>query len=190
VIPILSQPNPVKITLSSHLCPCLSSSLFPHAICTRSLYVVLFFHAFYIPCPSHPPWLDYSNYTLRRVQDMKFLLYSFLQSLLISALFRPNILLSTLFSNTPVYAPPLMSETTLHNHTEPQAKLCFVYTQMVTTTSHLQKTVIPCILNIGSDVLWRHNVNNMQVTRRRDNKQLWKERKSKYWCENRKLFDR
>jgi hypothetical protein len=22
----------------------------------------------YIPCPSHPPWLDHSNYTCRRVQ--------------------------------------------------------------------------------------------------------------------------
>jgi hypothetical protein len=26
-----------------------------------------------MPCPSHPPWLDHSNYTWRRVQVMKFL---------------------------------------------------------------------------------------------------------------------
>jgi hypothetical protein len=25
----------------------------------------------YVPCPSHPPWLEYSNYTWRRVQVMK-----------------------------------------------------------------------------------------------------------------------
>jgi hypothetical protein len=24
-----------------------------------------------MPCPSHPPWLDHSNYTLRRAQVMK-----------------------------------------------------------------------------------------------------------------------
>jgi hypothetical protein len=37
-----------------------------------------------LPCPSHPPWLDHSNYTWRRGQVMKL----------------PNILLNTLFSNT------------------------------------------------------------------------------------------
>jgi hypothetical protein len=25
----------------------------------------------YMPCPFHPPWLDHSNYTWRRVQVMK-----------------------------------------------------------------------------------------------------------------------
>jgi hypothetical protein len=28
-------------------------------------------------CPCHPPWLDYSNYTWRRVQVMKFLIKQF-----------------------------------------------------------------------------------------------------------------
>jgi hypothetical protein len=27
-------------------------------------------HSCYMPCPSHPPWLDHSNYTWRRVQVM------------------------------------------------------------------------------------------------------------------------
>jgi hypothetical protein len=27
-----------------------------------------------MPCPSHPSWLDYSNYTWRRVQVMKLLI--------------------------------------------------------------------------------------------------------------------
>jgi hypothetical protein len=27
-----------------------------------------------MPCPSHPPWLDHTNYTCRRVQVMKFLI--------------------------------------------------------------------------------------------------------------------
>jgi hypothetical protein len=28
-----------------------------------------------MPCPSHPPWLDHSNYTWRRVQPMKLNTY-------------------------------------------------------------------------------------------------------------------
>jgi hypothetical protein len=28
----------------------------------------------YMPCPSHPPSLDHSNYTWRRVQVMKLLI--------------------------------------------------------------------------------------------------------------------
>jgi hypothetical protein len=28
----------------------------------------------YMPCPSHPPWFDHSNYTWRRVQVMKLLI--------------------------------------------------------------------------------------------------------------------
>jgi hypothetical protein len=30
-----------------------------------------------MPCPSHPPWLDHSNYTWRRVQVMKLLITQF-----------------------------------------------------------------------------------------------------------------
>jgi hypothetical protein len=31
----------------------------------------------YTPCPSHPPWLDHSNYTWRRVQVMKLVVMQF-----------------------------------------------------------------------------------------------------------------
>jgi hypothetical protein len=31
----------------------------------------------FVPCPSHPAWLDHSNYTCRRVQVMKFLIMQF-----------------------------------------------------------------------------------------------------------------
>jgi hypothetical protein len=54
----------------------------------------------YMTCPSHPSRLDHSNYTWRRVQAMKLLICSFLQSPVTSSLFGPNILLNTLFSNT------------------------------------------------------------------------------------------
>jgi hypothetical protein len=30
-----------------------------------------------MPCPSHPPWLDHSNYICRRVQVMKLLIMQF-----------------------------------------------------------------------------------------------------------------
>jgi hypothetical protein len=50
-------------------------------------------------CQSHPPWLDHSDYVWR-VQVMKLSLCSFFQSPITSSLFGPNILLSTLFSNT------------------------------------------------------------------------------------------
>jgi hypothetical protein len=50
-----------------------------------------------MPSPSHP-LIVHSNYTWRRVQVMK--LCSFIQPPITSSLFGPNILPSTLFSNT------------------------------------------------------------------------------------------
>jgi hypothetical protein len=34
-------------------------------------------HSCYMPCPSHPPSLDHSNYVWRGVQVMKFLIMQF-----------------------------------------------------------------------------------------------------------------
>jgi hypothetical protein len=52
----------------------LFTSGFPHqyTICSP-----LHLHSCYMPCSSHPPWLDYSNYSWRRVQVMKFLIMQF-----------------------------------------------------------------------------------------------------------------
>jgi hypothetical protein len=33
-----------------------------------------YIYSWYMPCPSHPPWLDHSNYTWWRVQVMKLLI--------------------------------------------------------------------------------------------------------------------
>jgi hypothetical protein len=58
-------------------------------------------HSYFMPCPSHPPWLDHSNYVWRGVQVMKLLIMQFSPiSFYIIPLRSKNILLSTLFSNT------------------------------------------------------------------------------------------
>jgi hypothetical protein len=44
-----------------------------------------------MPCPSHPPWLDHSNYTWGRVKLWSSSLCSFLQPPVTSSLFGPNM---------------------------------------------------------------------------------------------------
>jgi hypothetical protein len=86
-VPILSKTNPVHIThptsprsiliLSIHLRLGLPSGSFPLAfppiIYKRSSSP----HSCYMVRPSHPPRLNYSNYTWRRVQITKFLVIQF-----------------------------------------------------------------------------------------------------------------
>jgi hypothetical protein len=43
----------------------------------RPICIPLRPNSFYMPCPSHPPSLDHSNYALRRVQVMKLLIMQF-----------------------------------------------------------------------------------------------------------------
>jgi hypothetical protein len=56
-------------------------------------------HSCYMPCPSHPPSLDHSNYVWRGVLVMKVLIMQFPPISCHISLFGPNILLSTRFSN-------------------------------------------------------------------------------------------
>jgi hypothetical protein len=57
-------------------------------------------HSCYMPCLSHPLWLDHSNYVWQEVKVMKLLIMQFPPISVTSHLFGPNILLSILFSNT------------------------------------------------------------------------------------------
>jgi hypothetical protein len=69
-----------------------------------------------VPCQSHPPWLDHSNYTWRRVQVIKLPLWSFLQppTLHPSSV---NIFSSAPYPQTPsVCVPSLVSKTKFHTY--------------------------------------------------------------------------
>jgi hypothetical protein len=53
-----------------------------------------------MPCPSHPPSLDHSDYILEEYKLLSSSLCTVLQPSIISSLFGPNILLRILFWNT------------------------------------------------------------------------------------------
>jgi hypothetical protein len=102
LVPILSQINPVYTTPSyiskvhfNIILPSTSSGLFLSGFPTKILHEVPTPHACYMPCPSHPPWLDHSNYIWRRVQVTELLILSFLQHPTTLSLFGPNIFPTT-----------------------------------------------------------------------------------------------
>jgi hypothetical protein len=83
------------LILSTHLHLCISSGIFPSGFPS----IPLRSNACCMPCPSPPPWIYHSNYTLWRVKVMKLLIMLFSPISRHFIFFGPNILHSALFSN-------------------------------------------------------------------------------------------
>jgi hypothetical protein len=82
------------LRLSYHLRLGHLTGIFPSHFPTKTPYALLFSP---MPCPSHPPWL---GLFAEECEVRNSSLSSFLQPPIMSSLFSPNILLSTLFSVT------------------------------------------------------------------------------------------
>jgi hypothetical protein len=119
------QPTSTRsiLILSTHLRLGLPNRLLPSGFPTNNLFVPLLPHSCYMPRPSHYPRLDHSDDTWWRVQEYNSSLRSFLHSPVTSSLFGPNILFSTLFSNTPSLCFFLHIKTKFHTRAEQQSKL-------------------------------------------------------------------
>jgi hypothetical protein len=88
-------PRLISIVITSyHLRLILPTVLFPSGFPTKT--VTVRFHSCYMPCPSHPPCLDYSNC----ITSYENPHYAFFLNLITSSLFGQIILLGTLFANT------------------------------------------------------------------------------------------
>jgi hypothetical protein len=77
----LLQTHPISLRSiliwSPHLRLGLPSGLFPLGFPTKILYAFLFSSYVLMPCASHPPYLDHSNYIWRTVRVMKLLTMKF-----------------------------------------------------------------------------------------------------------------
>jgi hypothetical protein len=94
------------------------------------IYIPLLRNSCYVPCQSHPR-LNHSNYTWRSSS-----LCSFLQSPVTSSHFGPNILLSTLFSNT---LSPVRSNCLKNSWTSISKDFCFRINSELEQTGNLTR---------------------------------------------------
>ena len=81
-------------------------------------------------CPDHLVLLDMFTQIIfgEECRSVTSSLFSFLYSPVTSSLLDPNVLLSTLFSNTLAYFPPSMWAPMFHTHTKTAGKITFQYT--------------------------------------------------------------
>ena len=105
-VPILSQLNPVKTStshwLKNYFNIILPRGLFPSGFPTKTLYTPLL-SPIRATCPTHLILLDFITRTIfcEQYRSLSSSLCNFLHSPVTSSLLDPNILLNTLFSNTP-----------------------------------------------------------------------------------------
>ena len=112
------------LLLSSHLHLGLPSDFFPSGFPTKTLYIPIL-PPICATCPAYPILLDFIAWKIFGEQIIKLSLCSFLHSFVTSSILSPNILLSTLYSNTLSLRPPSMLGTKFHTHTKQRAKLEF-----------------------------------------------------------------
>jgi hypothetical protein len=122
------------LILSTHLRLGLPSGSFPPRFPTNILYAFLFSHLCYMPCLSHPPWLDYSNSNCiwRRVRVMKLLIMEFPPTSCHFISLRTKIPLSTLFSNTLSLCSSLNVRDQVSHSNRTTGKIIFFYTLIFT----------------------------------------------------------
>jgi hypothetical protein len=118
---LLTYPQRSVVIPSSHLRLNLPNGVFLSDLVYFSVPSL----ACYMPRPPHSSWLHLPNDIWGWVQIKEVLIVLFLHSPVTSCLFCPNIPLRTLFSNTLVYALPLMWETKFHTNTKQLAELWF-----------------------------------------------------------------
>ena len=98
-------PHPISwlsiLILTSHQCLCLPSGLVPSGFPTKALYTPLL-SPICATCPTHLILLSLITQTIfdEEYKSLSSSLYSFLHFPVMSSFWSPNILLSTLFSNT------------------------------------------------------------------------------------------
>ena len=107
-VPVLSHIDPVHafhptswrsiLIPSSHLSLGLPNCLFPSGFPTK--YLLSYPHTCYMPCPFYSSWFYYPNGIWWRVQIIKLLVMQFSPLPCYLVPLSPNIILSTLFSNT------------------------------------------------------------------------------------------
>jgi hypothetical protein len=109
------------LVLSTHLFHWLPNGLFPPGFPSNNLHAFLFsVHATCLILSTHLLTLRHSNCTWQKVQVTKLLI---MQPPVTSSFHGPNLLLSTLFSNTLSLFTSLNVWDKIHTHIEPQAKL-------------------------------------------------------------------
>jgi hypothetical protein len=147
LVPIQIQINSVQTTpyylrsiseLCSYLRLGFPSGLFPSVFPTDILYGLHICHMF---CPFRLPWLDYSNYTWRRVQVMKESIFLILGPLSEESVPCPRLFVT--FRNTFFYGELLAPPSTPKLEDHPLLAVCECLFSIFEATLHIMRPSPP-----------------------------------------------